>query len=400
MIRNRLIVSSSLGRYLVGDHPVAATNSFLYHEPSVLLWADQLVCDYHALAGERSWAGRGVLISEIFAKLADHGLVKPHAMERHFTPAVREALIAVSESDRRSAPLSAEFFPTVTINPARASPDYNGFLDINSHLFICGKLQASFLEESTTAPFYRWKLAHSMGFTGAKERAVLNRILDLRVPSFALFPRNRSFSDVRAATATLFRSFQQCCAGRLSLRAYHAIYDQALKVFEAYEAPIRSEVLDNLAQILEVRADRRVKRLRQEVRSIAERITTRVDNGPFRQEVDLEVQRTLLEVERSLAEDLVRYDKFEKLQSYVSPGFSLAALAGGTAAALVTQNPALVLAGAAPQAVAWGGRFAKALWVKKAAWYSYVVDVEKKLTRSAQLRDIDAKLKRLRQRPG
>jgi len=50
--------------------------------------------------------------------------------------------------------------------------------------------------------------------------------------------------------------------------------------------------------------------------------------------------------------------------------------------------------------VAWGGRFAKALWVKKAAWYSYVVDVEKKLTRSAQLRDIDAKLKRLRQRPG
>jgi hypothetical protein len=166
--RNRLVVSSSLGRYLTGDRPRAVTNSFLYHEPSVLLWADTLLRDNHALDGERDWAEKGVLISDVFTKLADEGLVKSHTMERHFTPPVRKALLSASEADRRSAPLSDTFFPPVTKDPARASRDYNGLVDINSHLFICAKLGASLLEDAATAPFYRWKVEHAATYPDAR----------------------------------------------------------------------------------------------------------------------------------------------------------------------------------------------------------------------------------------
>lgn len=69
MERHKILVQSGFGRYLIGTELNSIGNEFLYHEPSLLLWIDEIICDKHALEGEKIWAEKGYAVSEIFVEL-------------------------------------------------------------------------------------------------------------------------------------------------------------------------------------------------------------------------------------------------------------------------------------------------------------------------------------------
>ena len=53
MKRHKILIQSGFGRYLIGMKQNSIGNEFLYYEPSLLLWVDEIICDKHALEGKK-----------------------------------------------------------------------------------------------------------------------------------------------------------------------------------------------------------------------------------------------------------------------------------------------------------------------------------------------------------
>jgi hypothetical protein len=45
MKKNSILIDSGFGSYLKGEKPKAIANEFLYYNPSILLWVDEMYCD-------------------------------------------------------------------------------------------------------------------------------------------------------------------------------------------------------------------------------------------------------------------------------------------------------------------------------------------------------------------
>ena len=69
MGKHKILIESGFGNYLIGKKPKALANAFLYYDPSLLLWVDEIICDKYALEGEKKWAKKGYLACELSIRL-------------------------------------------------------------------------------------------------------------------------------------------------------------------------------------------------------------------------------------------------------------------------------------------------------------------------------------------
>src|SRR5688572_11464552 len=173
---NRVLIDSAFGSYVAGRKPTAIGNAFLYDEPSLLLWVDEIVCDALALDGERRFASDGWLASELFIRLADQGVVVAGSFEPIFRGDIVDILRSASERDRDKAQ-EAGLAPTSTIQPERlADRGHNGFYDINAMLVLSHLLGCPYLDVKQTNGYYAWKVKRATRVDGLRPRAVLRRV--------------------------------------------------------------------------------------------------------------------------------------------------------------------------------------------------------------------------------
>lgn len=99
MEKHKILIESGFGNYLIGKKPKAIANAFLYYEPSLLLWIDEMVCDKYALEGEKYWAETGSLVSELSIRLEKEGILKSKVFEQVFQGQIKNLLIESSERD-------------------------------------------------------------------------------------------------------------------------------------------------------------------------------------------------------------------------------------------------------------------------------------------------------------
>ena len=116
MGKHEVIIESGFGNYLVAKKPNAVANEFLYSEPSALFWVDTIICDVHALEGEKRYAREGYLASELFVQLSKDGIVKAQQFDNTFKGEVADKLSQASQADYKRATEDA-LAPTSTIDP-------------------------------------------------------------------------------------------------------------------------------------------------------------------------------------------------------------------------------------------------------------------------------------------
>ncbi len=387
MEKHKVIIESGFGNYLVGKKPKGTANAFLYYKPSLLLLIDEIVCDKHALEGERLWAKEGFVISEVFVRLENEGIVKSKNFNSFFKGEIKDILVEESKIDFQKAK-EENIAPTSTIDPENLDAfENNGFFDINSMLYLSSVLKMPYLEVEETSRYYEWKFRNIAWFESGqdnfkKETAVLTQMLNLCVPSFELFPKNKEFLEADDSTKNLYNLFHEYRSGNMDLIAYRNTYKMAysdfLEKWKRYDSMVRSQALDNFEMLIEFRNNKMFKSLRCLLGEFSRNVSRHNRDEDFNREVNLRIKREILEIEIELVGG-TKYDFLDKLESYISFPVEISSILLGTAVSYFSQNPLFLLLSSTPSGMKWLANIGKDKNREKISWYFYLLDFNKKL---------------------
>lgn len=399
MERHKILVQSGFGRYLIGMEMKSIGNEFLYHEPSLLLWIDEMICDTHALEGEKIWAEKGYAVSEIFIELKNKGLVKDENFERCFQGKTKNKLIEASEIDllkSKNENLTPTSLPDLdNIKNFRNTT----FYDVNAMLYLSHVLDVPYLDTYVTNRHYEWKfqsLAEDYyEYENKKERKILSQILNIYVPKFELFPQNKEFIEAENFLKIFLSMSKEYCEGRIDVDRYRKGYLKYLEKWLKYDTLVHDQVLENLEMLLDLRKDSRIKNLRAFLSKFSENITKEQRDKDFQQEVTLRFKKEILEIEREIAEESTAYKFLDKCAAYISFPIEVTSTAAGATVGWLTQNPLFVALGLVPGGIEQMTRAIEDAKRKKIAWYSYLLDFKNKVDRKNEIGLIDEEIRKL-----
>lgn len=399
-MHHRLLLDSGFGRYLTGKLPKAIANEFLYYQPSLLLWADELICDANAIAVEAKWADAGFLVSELSVVLMDNGIIRSENYGPFFPEEIVRNLLLASQCDAQVC-TDGNLLEYATPDPDDIRHySQTGFEDVNALLYLSSILNLSHLNTRPAGGFYEWKfaqLAKEASTSGLEfTLPVLSQILAFSVPGFQLFPRNELLLKAEAAKQELLVVSTAYARGDASEPLLQESYDSFLKQWLRYDKSVRSEVWDNFAVLMELRHDRRLKSFRKFLQSFSDTVTHYADDPNFEDEVSLRLKREILEAERSIAQESKTFAFLDRCTSYVSFPISAATSIAGAAATVLTQNPLFLALGLAPSFLQWSSSALADFRRRRFSWHFYLLDFKMKLDRTKELRLLDKKIKELR----
>jgi hypothetical protein len=398
MERHKILIQSGFGRYLIGMELNSIGNEFLYYEPSLLLWVDELICDKHALEGEKIWAEKGYAVSEIFIELKNKGLVKDEKFERFFLGKTKNKLIEASEIDLRNSK-NENLTPTSLPDPENIENFRNtGFYDVNAMLYLSHVLDVPYLDTHVTNRYYEWKfqsLAEDYYEYNKKERKILSQILNIYVPKFELFPKNKEFIEAENFLNVFLSMSKEYCEGRIDVDRYRKGYLKYLEKWLKYDNMVRAQVLENFEVLLDLRKDRRIKNLRAFLSKFSKNITKEHGDKDFQQEVTLRFKKEILEIERDIAEESTAYKFLDKCAAYISFPVEITSTVTGATVSWLTQNPLFFALGLVPGGIEQITRGIEDAKREKIAWYSYLLDFKNKVDRKNEICLIDEEIRKI-----
>lgn len=398
-MRHRLLLDSGFGRYLVGKLPKAIANEFLYFQPSLLLWVDELACDANALAAEAEWADAGFLVSDLSIKLRDKGIIRSENYAHFFQDEAIPNLLLASQLDAQAS-TDVDLLEYATPDPTDVSHySQTGFEDVNALLYLSSLVGLPHLNTRPASGFYEWKFAQLAREVSSsrvdRELPVLSQILSFSVPGFELFPRNEALLKAEAAKRDLLVVSTAYARGDSSERRLQESYDNYLKQWLQYDKSVRSEVLDNFAVLTELREDKRLRSLRTFLKSFSDAVTHHSHEADFQNEVGLRLKRDILEAERSIAQESTTFEFLDKCTSYVSFPVAAATTIAGAAATVLAQNPLFLALGIAPSFLQWSSSALSDFRRRRFSWHFYLLDFKVKFDRTKELRLLEKKINEL-----
>jgi hypothetical protein len=384
---------------LVGKLPKAIANEFLYYQPSLLLWVDELACDANALAAEAEWAGAGFLVSDLSIKLRDKGIIRSENYAHFFQGGAIPNLLLASQSDAQASK-DVDLLQYATPDPTDIGHySHTGFEDVNALLYLSSLVGLPHLNTRPASRFYEWKFARIAKEASSsrleRELPVLSEILSFSVPAFELFPRNEALLRAEAAKRDLLLVATAYARGDTSQLRLQESYDYYLKQWLQYDNGVRLEVLDNFAVLTELREDKRLRSLRAFLKSFSDAVTRHPGDPDFQNEVSLRLKRDILEAERSIAQESTTFEFLDKCTSYVSFPIAAATTIAGAAATVLTLNPLFLALGIAPGFLQWSSDALSDFRRRRFSWHFYLLDFKVKLDRAKELRALDKKIKEL-----
>ncbi|CAD6494580.1 MAG: hypothetical protein EMLJLAPB_00841 [Candidatus Argoarchaeum ethanivorans] len=399
MKRHKILIQSGFGRYLIGMKQNSIGNEFLYYEPSLLLWVDEIICDKHALEGEKIWAEKGYTVSEIFLELKNKGLVKDKNFERFFLGKTKNKLIEASEMDLRNSK-NENLTPTSLPDPENIENFRNtSFYDVNAMLYLSHVLNVPYLDTHVTNRYYEWKfqsLAENYyEYKIKKEREILSQMLNIYVPKFELFPRNKEFIEAENFQKIFLGMSNEYCGGRMDVDRYSEGYLKYLEKWLRYDSMVHDQVLENFEVLLDFRKDRRIKNLRGFLSKFSKNVTKEPGDKDFHQEVTLRLKKKILETEKEIAEEYTAYKFLDKCASYISLPIEATSTIGGFAASWLTQNPLFSALGLIPAGIDRMAKGIENMKKEKVAWHSYLLDFKNEVDRKSEIRLIDEEIRKI-----
>jgi hypothetical protein len=319
--KHRVLIDSAFGSYAVGRKPTAVGNAFIYDDPALLLWVDEILCDEHAFAGEKAFAADGWLASQIFVKLAEARIVKPQAFSSFFSGRVVAGLRVASQSDFRAAS-KGDRRPTSTVDPDRLREfEFNGFYDMNALLFLSQNLGVPYVDVSQTEEYYAWKIGRVVSRKPARPKDVFRQVLSLLIPSVVICPATKDSEQASRLSSVVFAASEAWAKGEIAEGAYRRVYNECMDSWHRYDDSVREQSLDRLEGILELRSDSRLKELRKLASKLANKVTLLTDNDEFPEKAQLEIKKAILEVQREIAARSTGIKILNRVASFLSPPF-------------------------------------------------------------------------------
>ena len=397
MERHKILLESGFGNYLIGKKPKALANAFVYYEPSLLLWADEIICDKYAFEGEKYWAKKGYLASELSLRLGKKGILKCEEFGHFFNNQIKDLLIESSEKDFQIAK-KQNLAPTSTIDPENIENfGNNGFYDINAILYLGHVLGYPYLDVQETSKFYKWKVQRIINDISHKDREIFSQVLNILVPSFELFPKNKEFFEAESSTKNLYSLFQEYCNRKIDFNTYKKEHSFFLDKWLRYDDSAYKQVLENFETLIDLREDKRLKNLRTFIRKLSQKIPEATIDKDFHKTITSSLKNEILEVlenERIIAKKFKTFNFFDKFESHISfPIEMLIIMAGSTTASLITQNPFFAALGTTLSGVKWIARIIENKKRKRLAWYYYLLDSRNKIEQKNALRLIEKEIK-------
>ncbi len=395
MAKHRVVIDSAFGSYAIGRRPTAVGNAFLYDEPTLLLWVDEILCDQHAFAGEKAFAAEGWLASQLFARLAKEGIVKAQSFAKFFSPRVVARLRVVSERDFRAA-ARAGMNPTSTVDPDRLRDfQFNGLYDINALLLLCQSLGVPFVDVSQTQRYYEWAIRRLTPTSNRGSRKVFRHALSLFVPTMTICPKTPALAEASAASGDVFRASELWAQGKIDEASYRKRYNQCLDKWHRYDDSVRAESVDRLEAILQLRSDQRLQSLRRLAARLADRIAIADDASAFDEEAIRAIKLETLEVQRELVNRSKWVRALDRTASYISPPLEVGGAIGGVIGVAATNNPLFAVAGMLPRGLTWAARRIREGRGRKRAWYFFALDARASLDRRSAMRALEAELRKV-----
>lgn len=399
MENHKILIESGFGNYLIGKKPKAIANAFLYYDPSLLLWVDEIICDKYALEGEKNWAEKGYLVSELSIRLKNEGILKGKKFEQLFQDQIKNLLRESSEKDFQIAK-KQNLAPTSTIDPENIENfGYNGFYDINAMLYLSQVHGTPYLDVQETNSYYEWKVRKLADITSVKEKEIFSQVLNIYVPSFELFPKNKKFFDAENSTKNLYSLFKKCCDGRIDLGTYKKAYSNFLDKWSRYDDSVRNQVLENFEVLIDLRKDKRLKALRVFISNLSQKITGYPIDKNFHKTLNFRLKKEFLEVlemEREIAKEFKIFNFLDKCESRISfPIEMLIIMAGGATASIITQNPFFAALSTTLSGVKWIANILENKKRRNIAWYYYLLDFKNKVDRRNAIRSIEKEIRKI-----
>lgn len=400
MKKQKIIIASDFGNYLAKRRPKGIANEFLYYEPSLILWADKIICDKYALEAEKLYAKEGSLVSELFILLENKRIVESENFELFLHDNIKNKLVEASEEDLQSIKKENLEPPVSTIDPENIPSRQNAFYDINSMIYLSYVLDYPYLDVKETNYYYEWKLRNiiNIGYhfnKAIKEREILAHMLDIYVPSFELFPKNQEFFEAQDYTTKLCKLFREFCDKKINLNTYKREYSVFLEKWDKYEHIVRSQVLENFENLLDLRKDFKLKALRRFLSEFSLKIMKQPGDKEYYQEVALRLKREILEIEIELAEKFTFFNFLDKCESYISFPIQISSILAGVTASWLTQNPFFAALSVAPTGVKWLAKTLEEKKRRKLAWYFYLLDFKKKVNRENEIFLIEQEIRKI-----
>jgi len=399
--KNSIILDSGYGGYLKGEKPKAVANEFLYHNPSLLFWTDELVCDSHALREEAMWAQEGFVVSEITVMLEKDGIISSEDFSKIFKGETNELLKEACTEDSQN---QGEDGFTPYLVPEIENKDFKSrseFYDINCLLYLSARRGTPYVNTKPTDNILNWKIdkwseqlyGHSTIET-RKQTVSFESIFDIKVPCLELFPKTDLYYQAEAVKSQMLKASHQHKLGGIDARKVERLYAEFHQSYKKYDQSVRSEVLDNYHLIMKVRSDKRLSNLRSFIENFSSRVELD-DDQKIEREIRLKLQRELLEIEAAIAEKAKGAEWIDNYNTKLSFPIEAITTVGGLALGALSQNPLFLALAMAPSFVAWVNHHNQNRIARKHVWQSYLHDSKIKFEQQKELFAIDRKLKAL-----
>ena len=174
------------------------------------------------------------------------------------------------------------------------------FYDVNAMLYLSHVLDVPYLDTHVTNRYYEWKFQSLADeyyeYKNKKERKILSQILNIYVPNFELFPQNKEFIEAENFLKIFLSMSKEYCEGRIDVDRYRKGYLKYLEKWLKYDTLVHDQVLENFEMLLDLRKDRRIKKLRAFLSKFSENITKEQRDKDFQQEVTLRFKKEILEI--------------------------------------------------------------------------------------------------------
>ena len=219
-------------------------------------------------------------------------------MSTFFLGKTKNKLIEASEMDLRNSK-NENLTPTSLPDPENIENFRNtSFYDVNAMLYLSHVLDVPYLDTHVTNRYYEWKfqsLAENYyEYKIKKEREILSQILNIYVPKFELFPRNKEFIEAENFLKIFVGMSNEYCGGRMDVYRYSEGYLKYLEKWLRYDSMVHDQVLENFEVLLDFRKDRRIKNLRGFLSKFSKNVTKEPGDKDFHQEVTLRLKKKFL----------------------------------------------------------------------------------------------------------
>jgi len=400
-MKNSILIDSAFGHYLSGLKPDSIANEFLYYNPTILLWADELICDSNALIGELDWAGKGFLASELSIRLSKKRIItsKDYSikMDRKTINLLKEES-KQDVTDSYDCELSQFLFPDFGSNTNRTD---KSFFDINTLLYLSAKERLPFLPTSPTIDHFNWKykkwfdqLNLQKAVNNECELICFKHIFNIHVPSLELFPHNSFFYEAEESTKNMLKASYEHEKKRCSEKYVEEQYNKFLNSWLKYDKSVREEVYDNFDLICDLRNDKRLVSLRQFIKEYS--VEMQENKEAFTpKEIDLKLQKKLLEIEYEIADNNTHSKLLDNYCSQITFPIQALVTIGGLATGFIANNPFFTALGLAPSLMTWLNHNTKNISGEKYLWQSFLRDSNKRIENSKKLFKIEKQLKNI-----